>query len=239
MAQNLALISDDKNIFSVNVGEVFLSILEDLADNDEEVEENVGRFIWPTALPMMKHIREHILPSYPDDTMLLELGAGCGLLGMGLAATHKFNKVIISDHDDSWLQKNLDINSKILGDEVVSMRLDWGSISEMDSISNIIRQSKDSTCKLKLLIVASDILYNHRSHRKLVDTLNTLSSHSIPTRILIGFLNDRDNDEASFLSMAREVFGELCTGSKPIFVERKGKDKSRKIELRLIDWVFK
>lgn len=226
----------DGTTCGIDIGGMHLRIIEDLQDNDEDVEENVGRFVWPTALPMMKHIREHILPAYTDDTIMIELGAGCGLLGMGLAATRKFHQAIITDHDDEWLRRNLDMNTCILGPEVTAMRLDWADVSEVEAVSNVIEEACSVVPYPKLLIVASDVLYNHCSHQKLVNTLHKLSLHGVPTRILIGFLDDRDNDEASFLSVAREVYGDTFPSSKSMFVMRDGKDKSRRMELHMIDF---
>lgn len=227
------------NFCAIDIEGIQLQILEDLNDNDEDVEENVGRFIWPTALPMMKHILKMILPSDEcyNDTIIIELGAGCGLLGMGLAASCVFSKVIITDHDDVWLCRNLDLNSDVLGDKVMAMRLDWGNTSEIDSVLNLVLQPSSSA--RNILIVASDVLYNHSSHENLVRTLHKLSYHNLPTRILIGFLNDRDNDEASFLSVARRVFGSTFPTTTSIMVERKSGDRTKRIELHLIEFIVK
>jgi hypothetical protein len=46
----------DDTTCGIDIGGMHLRIIEDLQDNDEDVEENVGRFVWPTALPMMKHM---------------------------------------------------------------------------------------------------------------------------------------------------------------------------------------
>jgi len=230
--------STSNNKCIIPIGTTYLRIFEDLNDenDDEEVEDNVGRLIWPTSLPMMTHINQEISPLCSKDTIVVELGSGCGLLGMGLAILHKFEKVIITDHDYEWLQRNLDLNSNEIGKEVIAMRLEWGNESEVDTVSKMIHQachSRDSN----VLVLASDVLYNHESHENLVYTLYKLSSLEISTRILIGFLTDRDNDEASFLVFARNVFGDTFPSAKSIFLDRKGKDKSRQIELHLIDFV--
>jgi len=216
-----------------------LKILEDLNQDDEDVEENVGRFIWPTAMPMMKHIHENILPSFTKNMILIELGAGCGLLGMGLATTHKFHKVIITDHDDLWLHRNLDLNADVLGEEVMAARLDWGNTCEVDNVSTLIQEACKSVDGPNVMILASDVLYNHNSHNKLAHALHKLTSHNVPTRIVVGFLNDRDNDEASFLSVARKTLCDTFPCSKPVSVERKGKNRTRYIELHIIDFIVK
>ena len=218
---------------------VHLRFLEDLNDDGSDVEDNVGRFIWPTAMPMMKHIRETILPSCAKNIILIELGAGCGLLGMGIAATHKFHKVIITDHDALWLHRNLDLNADVLGEEVMAVRLDWGNISELDNVSTMVQEACNSVDGPNVMILASDVLYNHNSHNKLAYALRKLTSHNAPTRILIGFLNDRDNDEASFLSVARKTLCDAVTHSKAVSVERKGENGTKFIELHIIDVIVK
>ena len=235
-----------------------IKILEDLEEeaDGQDVEEHVGRFLWPTARPMMKILQEQLLlhsPHETEHTIVVELGAGCGLLGMGLALMNNFYKVIITDHDVEWLDRNLALNRHLLtGDDgdrtknVSTMRLDWGNSSEIGTLCSILEKTTQSLKEFNLLLVASDILYNHQSHRALATAVHRLSSVSSPntnTRIMIGFLNDRDNDEAKFLPIAREVFGNEFPASKSIFVDRsqsrlKGSHTRppTKMEVHLIDY---
>ena len=66
----------------------------------------------------------------------------------------------------------------------------------------------DNKSEQQLMIVASDVLYNHYTHEALVYTLYQLSQvrskHS--TRIIIGFLDDRGGDELSFSTHAKDVW---------------------------------
>jgi predicted nicotinamide N-methyase len=225
---------------TVNITDgINLKILEDLQDEtDEDVEGNVGRFIWPTALPMMTHLHEHVLKqTSTKETIVVELGAGCGVLSMGLVAMNTFCKVIITDHDEVWLQENLALNSALIGDEVVVKRLDWGNANEVEVVRRMIEEARDQASDPDLLIVASDVLYNHESHQNLASTLHRLSSCNVPTRIMIGFLNDRDDDEESFQRAAMEFFGDSFPASKSVLVERN--ERSRKMDVHIIDFVLK
>ena len=78
--------------------------------------------------------------------------------------------------------------------------LDWANASEVEVVRGMIQEAIVRTNSPNLLIIASDVLYNHESHQNLACTLHQLSSSNVPTRIMIGYLNDRDNDEASFTS---------------------------------------
>ena len=103
---------------------------------DDKVEDSVGRFIWPTAVPLLRHI---IHSSGCGNNrkasctrLIVELGAGCGVLGMGLLAAalqeqqqqspemavandinHKLH-VILTDHDSEWLERNVALNATSL-----------------------------------------------------------------------------------------------------------------------------
>ena len=235
-----------------------IKILEDLEEetDGQDVEEHVGRFLWPTARPMMKILQEQMYSNVSPETehtIVVELGSGCGLLGMGLALMNNFYKVIITDHDVEWLDRNLALNRHVLtGDDgdhtknVSTMRLDWGNSSEIDTLCSILEQASQSLEEPNLWLVASDVLYNHQSHRALATALHRLSSVSSPntnTRIMIGFLNDRNNDEAKFLPIAREVFGNEFPASKSIFAERSQSKMNgsstrtpTKMEVHLIDY---
>ena len=114
---------DDGSISLVKIPNtgITLRIVEDLAsceendgnlveddgdeEDDEDVEDAVGRFMWPTALPLLRHITQEWDKEQDDDeeedngdetttngsnivipNLIVELGSGCGVLGMGLTA---------------------------------------------------------------------------------------------------------------------------------------------------------
>lgn len=233
--------TNQEDICNLDIGGgITLQVLEDLRDEDDDVEERVGRFIWPTAVPMMTHLLRE-MTTLSSSTIVVELGAGCGVLSMGLAATCRhFHKIISTDHDILWLERNLALNSMLLGEELMIRRLDWGHVAEIEAIRSMVADACHSIDSPNLLIVASDVLYNHKSHQKLASSLHRLSSiDKIPTRIIMGFLSDRDNDEESFLLTARQLFGDGFPKSKSIFVERKGKSKTKEMEMHVIDFVVR
>ena len=51
--------------------------------------DGTGLKVWPTSVPLLSHLQQLISKRLPMERPLrvLELGSGCGLLGMGLAAT--------------------------------------------------------------------------------------------------------------------------------------------------------
>ena len=67
------------------------------------------------------------------------------------------------------------------------------------------------------------------------DTLYQLSRVSKHTRIIIGFLDDRGDDELSFSTHARELFGNAFKPSRSIVVDSR---KGRTRELQVIDFTI-
>ena len=210
---------------------------------EEETEHNVGRFVWPTAVLMLEHIISSNICH--DASLIVELGAGCGVLGMGLAhalsPSSQYVPIILTDHDEEWLQRNVDLNKTDIGQLPIEVtRLDWRNRNDIKVVQHIIQQRlsssvEDNKSEQQLIIVASDVLYNHEAHEALGNTLHQLSKVSKHTRIIIGFLDDRGGDELSFSTHARELFGNAFNPSKPIVVDSQ---KGRKKELRVIDFTI-
>ena len=175
---------------------------------DDKVEDSVGRFIWPTAVPLLRHI---IHASDDNQTtissrLIVELGAGCGVLGMGLlaasrqeqeqrhqdevdASINRESHVILTDHDSEWLERNVALNAtSLLQDDDVTnssrldvARLDWRKQQDIKSMRNRIQTklSTMGTSNTELWIVGSDILYNHDSHQSLASTIYQISQFTM------------------------------------------------------------
>eukprot|EP00977_Amphora_coffeiformis_P020828 scaffold8579_cov153-Amphora_coffeaeformis.AAC.3 len=259
-------------------------------DDDEGLEDSIGRFVWPTAVPLLRHmLQSSSSSSSSSDTgithgwwqssslLMVELGAGCGVLGMGMAAAvaanhHCFETVshhqhqhhiLLTDHDSDWLERNVALNREAIvmkrdtalsGVTMSVDRLDWKNPRDIEAMQARVRDyyccSPFGGPTKGVLLVGSDILYNHASHRALAHTLYQLSQVAITAgtcRIILGF-PDRNDDEAHFMPIAREFFGEdTIRPSQPIPTttpknnnnrQRKGK-KSPSMDLRVIDFYVK
>jgi len=182
---------------------------------------------------------EHIISSnICDASLIVELGAGCGVLGMGLAHALSVSSqdvpVILTDHDEEWLQRNVTLNKTEIGQLPIEVaRLDYDIKVVQHMIQQRLSLVSDNKSEQQLMIVASDVVYNHDTHEALVYTFHELSQVCKHTRIIIGFLDDRGGDELSFSTHAREMFGNAFKPSKPIVVDTRN---GRKKELRVIDF---
>lgn len=70
------------------------------APPDGTMVDTAGRRVWPSAAPLLKTI----LGEQHRNQTVLELGTGCGLIGMALAASRRFQKVVMTDY---WLERNI------------------------------------------------------------------------------------------------------------------------------------
>ena len=152
-----------------------------------------GTTLWPTALPLLLHL-QGMWPSLQASTgvmrplRVLELGAGCGLLGMGLAATCGANVVLsesgaaLGDGEEdgtalSWLESNVELNREVCelhGGQVSTTKLSWGDAADMAATRSQWAEGFD-------LCIASDVLYDNGRYPELLATLEAFSESSPET----------------------------------------------------------
>jgi predicted nicotinamide N-methyase len=170
--------------------------------------DTTGRWVWPTAVPLLHRLLDDCAASSSSSlshsNTVLELGAGCGVLGMGLAASGSFHQVILTDHNTDWLHKNVERNRDLVGDRIQVHKLDWGMEQDARSLeASLVDQQQQRQTTLDW-IVGSDILYDPSSHRALVSTLRRFAEPNNAS-ILLAYPRRQDNEEA-FVSIAKEHF---------------------------------
>ena len=116
-------------------------------------------------------------------------------LAHALSVSSQDVPIILTDHDEEWLQRNVALNKTEIGQLPIEVtRLDWRNRNDMEVVQHMIQQRfssslvSDNQSEQQLMIVASDVLYNHDTHEALVYTFLQLSNVSKHTRIIIGFL---------------------------------------------------
>lgn len=162
-----------------------------------------GTWIWPTARKMLagnllaKDLDTLLQRNNATSLNILELGSGCGLLGMALAAGMG-NTVLLTEHEENieWLRQNVELNKHVLDNRATTAVLTWGNDTDMAAIENDIG-SFDA-------IVASDVIYDPNSHQVL---LKTMRRFAWPKRapVFLGY-PDRGSCEADFFGLSEQYF---------------------------------
>mmetsp|Transcript_30126 Transcript_30126/g.54501 ORF Transcript_30126/g.54501 Transcript_30126/m.54501 type:complete len:266 (-) Transcript_30126:110-907(-) len=173
-----------------------------LGDLKTSTHDLTGLKLWPTASqPMLAVLGKRYKDTQP--LQILELGSGCGLLGIGLAAMGHTIVMTDADVDFSgdtttsstlkWLQSNVDLNFNVIGERVTVKPLLWGDEKDMKKIL----QDFD-------LIVGSELLYsNEKSFPALIETMSRFAGPS--TSVLLGY-KIRGLGEGKFFDIADEKF---------------------------------
>lgn len=126
---------------------------------------------------------------------VLELGAGCGIVGIAFAQLVKCD-MCLSDLEDARevLASNMDSASLLAGSSIQSEVLDWATSLEDSSNANYD------------LILVSDCIYNPDSSVHLVEMLRKLATRVPDTLILVGFKRRHEADTVFFDRMRETKF---------------------------------
>lgn len=133
---------------------------------------------------------------------VLELGAGCGVVGMGLACLGFVRRVLLTDYSSDWLQRHVDKNQSQFQCPVEPMALPWGRTNAIHWKRNTMDEENSKNIPLDY-IVGSDLLYDEASHQDLIATLDILATRSL-TKIVFAYPCRADN-ETNFMTLAKEA----------------------------------
>jgi hypothetical protein len=160
-------------------------------DHDEACGQHTGGIVWETSYLLLNYLRQIYSPEdatrrskYPCGKTVLEVGAGCGLLGIGIYHSKLAKRVILTETDSvlpnllynvqrNTIRKNLEDETN---ERVRVCGLDWTRYEEDCRVANIEPHSID-------FIVGTDVVFSTRFVRPLLETLRYLA-HSQTTILL-------------------------------------------------------
>lgn len=121
---------------------------------------------------------------------VLEVGSGCGIVGVALAQLRKC-EIVLTDLEDAQdiLKSNVDLATPVPGATIRHQVLGWGP-----SLDDISDSSFD-------LVLVSDCIYNPDSSVLLVETLDQMTKQNPNTLIVVGFKRRHDADDIFFERM--------------------------------------
>lgn len=199
------------------------SLIRIYQDHKDACGQHTGGIVWETSFLLLNYLRQHqywlqndadngskhaTSTKYPCGKTVVEVGAGCGLLGLGINHSHLAKRVILTETDSVLpnLQRNVGHNNNSTSntnestDSKFKIRvgaLDWTRYQEDCHQSNIEPHSVD-------MIVGTDVVFSTRFVRPLLETLRYLA-HSKTTILLC--LQERCPDAHRLLLESSEDFG--------------------------------
>ena len=126
---------------------------------------------------------------------MLELGAGCGMVGVAFAQLVKCD-ILLTDLEDAQeiLASNIQCASPRAGSAIQAQVLDWATGLDDSSNANFD------------LVLVSDCIYNPDSSLHLVETLTKLATRTSNVLILVGFKRRHEADNVFFERMQQSNF---------------------------------
>ncbi|KAK5064223.1 hypothetical protein LTR84_000056 [Exophiala bonariae] len=136
---------------------------------------------------------------------VLELGAGCGIVGVAFAQLVKCD-MLLTDLEDAQeiLGSNIRLASLAAGSTIQAQNLDWETGLDDSSNANFD------------LILVSDCIYNPESSLHLVKTLRQLALRAPHVLILVGFKRRHEADTIFFERMQQTQFKVLESINIPL-----------------------
>jgi predicted nicotinamide N-methyase len=138
---------------------------------DREAKVHTGGIVWETAFLLALFLE----PQWPQPRPrhVLEVGAGCGLLGMVLAAAG--SDVVLSEHPIALanLQRNVAACSAVAPERARVARLDW---TEQGDVRALAAAQLARGCPPCFdTIVGTDVVFSEHLVVPLLDTIHTLA----------------------------------------------------------------
>ncbi|KAJ2718198.1 Protein-lysine N-methyltransferase efm6 [Coemansia sp. Benny D115] len=156
----------------------------------------VGSTVWDAALVMAKYLDHQVSRGTLDlaGKLVVELGAGTGLVGLALARMQPGCRVVLTDKKElvPLLRRNIAFNHAETN--VQAQELDWTDDAALESLG---REVPD-------LVLVSDGVWAEELHKPLADTLRKLTDRS--TRVLLAFESRNFAAEARFMALWGERF---------------------------------
>ena len=172
--------------------------------------------------PLHKNLPGSLKPllrlDQPEALNVIELGSGCGLVGIALASLRPKCRILLTDLPDAMniLDYNVSRSQPALESKIEHMVLDWE-----DELPTSISQEHYG------LIVVSECTYNENSIPALVRTLSALAARS-PAALLVVATKVRHFSEAVFFDLMSDV-GFIETEKLSIPIARPAKENNEKM----------
>ncbi|KAK4046426.1 hypothetical protein OIV83_006085 [Microbotryomycetes sp. JL201] len=173
------------------------------------LNNSTGQRLWDCALGMTcwltrtgtPFLNEFIASGSPDESqslkhVILELGAGCGLVSMAASALQRKEFDVLAtdvkETVETSLLENITANRRS-GRHLRALTLEWGALTPATKQDLVGSRTKQRP----VTVLATDVLYNTSSHHVLLETLCDLLEGELSTAF-IAYKKRTDGDDAFF-----------------------------------------
>ncbi|KAH9860499.1 hypothetical protein J1614_011830 [Plenodomus biglobosus] len=201
----------------------------------EETGNSIARHLWDAGILLSCHVDEllsteselaHAL--FPDKTRsglrVLELGTGCGIVGISLVQTLEDTDVIVTDLAEAHeiVARNLNHVKTAARSSIQFQELDW---------DEALPSNLDHTTTAFDLVVAADCTYNADSSPAFVDTISRIVNKSPSTIVAVAMKMRHSSEVVFFDLMAKAAFTKVSTMSYPLPADTKAAEET--VELHM------
>ena len=131
--------------------------------------------MWPAAHELLSYLKTH-LPPIP--LVILELGAGCGFLGLSLAQVRPDCRLLLTERETGGAFAHLCANVAATvhcAANATAVPLDWSDSAQIARVEEELMEAV--SCKggrLPLVVVGSELVYNYPTCEALAALLERL-----------------------------------------------------------------
>lgn len=183
--------------YSIQLTTIAYMPIEKLAKNQSKGIEISGQKLWCGSLVVIEYLLHHA--SFVQDSIVFELGAGTGLLGM-IAKQIGATKVILTDHDDKSLQH---MKQDLIANNISECQVSYLNWYEMSSFNLEQFQIEKSSTPIRL--IAGDVLYKAPLLTPFFETAKAFFQYFDNCEMLLCHVPRAENEHEHVVTKAREA----------------------------------
>lgn len=183
-------------------------------DQDSACGQHTGGIVWETSVLLLNYLlskktEDH---SFLNEKRILEVGAGCGLLGLGLAVASEAKEVVVTEARPvlTNLEANLKRNRNLIESPARACALDWTRVREDATAAKISAGWAD-------VVLGTDVIFSPALVEPLLQTLDHVLARGdsviyLCVQIRCAASHDKFFEEASHKFETTEVSSEELRG---------------------------
>lgn len=178
---------------SLDITTVAYMPLTQLMNNRSKDVEISGQKLWCGSLGVIQYLLNN--PTFVNDAIVVELGAGTGVLGMVCKKLNAFN-VFLTDHDQKSIEH---MTNDILTNKVEASVI---SLNWYEPDITLIAQAVEACADKPLIVVAGDVLYKRALLEPFLDTVKRILSLRSGAELILCHIPRAGVEQADVVSVA-------------------------------------